>query len=269
MSKYICSFRRRNAGAARDISKIFKQNRKNFVHFRADPKACQRACSSNFKVLCSNLIPPSCFLALFLMRVNTSCNLRFFTSNNRDFEGESLLVVGLLKGAFMAVSDVARNLAVPNHIDFMVASSYGHGVTSSGVIKLKKDLGIDPSGRHVLIVEDLIDTGTTLEWIKRYLQTKKCKSIKICCILDKKARRTADVKVDYIGFLCPDEFVVGYGMDFAEDFRTLPFVGVLKPEAYKTNTTASTAPGSPKRLSQEVPQEDGMTALHLATADES
>eukprot|EP00940_MAST-03C_sp_MAST-3C-sp2_P003279 g3279.t1 len=152
---------------------------------------------------------------------------------SKDYDGESVIVVGLLKGAFMAVADVARHLTIPNEIDFMVASSYGQGTVTSGVIKLKKDLGINPAGRHILIVEDLIDTGTTLKWIKDYLLSKNPKSVKLCCILDKKARRTADVRVDYVGFECPDEFVVGFGMDYAGHFRTLPFVGVLKPSAYK------------------------------------
>ena len=171
---------------------------------------------------------------------------------SKDYEGESVLVVGLLKGAFIAVADVARNLTVPNQIDFMVASSYGHGTETSGVIKLKKDLDVDPSGKNILIVEDLIDTGTTLEWIKKYLLTKDPKSVRICCILDKKARRTSTVKVDYVGFDCPDEFVVGYGMDFAGDFRTLPFVGVLKPSAYSSSApdavAAKGSPRSPRKL---------------------
>jgi hypoxanthine phosphoribosyltransferase len=167
---------------------------------------------------------------------------------SNDLKGESVLVVGLLKGAFIAVADVARHLTVPNKIDFMVASSYGHGTETTGVIKLKKDLDVDPSGKHILIVEDLIDTGTTLEWIKKYLLTKEPKSVRICCILDKKARRTSSVKVDYVGFECPDEFVVGYGMDFAGDFRTLPFVGVLKPSAYKSTAESDvvSAKGSPR-----------------------
>ena len=171
---------------------------------------------------------------------------------SKDYEGESVLVVGLLKGAFIAVADVARNLTVPNQIDFMVASSYGHGTETSGVIKLKKDLDVDPSGKNILIVEDLIDTGTTLEWIKKYLLTKDPKSVRICCILDKKARRTSTVKIDYVGFDCPDEFVVGYGMDFAGDFRTLPFVGVLKPSAYSSSApdavAAKGSPRSPRKL---------------------
>jgi hypoxanthine phosphoribosyltransferase len=98
---------------------------------------------------------------------------------------------------------------------------------------LKKDLARDPSGQHILIVEDLIDTGNTLKWLKHYLLTKRCASVRLCTLLDKKARREhGDVTVDYVGWVCPDEFVVGYGMDYAEDYRCLPFVGALRPEAY-------------------------------------
>lgn len=97
---------------------------------------------------------------------------------------------------------------------------------------MKKDIDVDPKGKHVLIVEDLIDTGNTLAWVKKHFESKEVASFKLCCLLDKKARRIAEVDVDYVGFDCPDEFVVGYGMDFAEHYRTLPFVGVLKPEAY-------------------------------------
>ena len=114
----------------------------------------------------------------------------------------------------------------------MVVSSYGRGTTSSGSVKLKKDLSIDPHNQHILIIEDLIDTGNTLLWIREHLKTKQCASVKICCLLDKKARRTANVDVEFVGFECPDEFVIGYGMDFADDYRCLPFVGVLKPSAY-------------------------------------
>ena len=150
-----------------------------------------------------------------------------------DHVGEDIMVVGLLKGAFLAVADVARHLTVANTVDFMVASSYGgKSTTSSGTVRLKKDLDIDPAGKHIVIVEDLIDTGNTLQWVKAYLQTKGVKSVKICCILDKVSRREADVQIDYVGWECPDEFVVGYGMDFDEEYRTLPFIGVLKPEAY-------------------------------------
>ena len=155
-------------------------------------------------------------------------------SESYEDKTESILVVGLLKGAFLAVADVARALTVPNKIDFLVASSYGGtNTTSTGTVRLKKDLDIDPANKHILIVEDLIDTGNTLAWVKSYLLTKNCKSVKICCILDKKERREVNLDIDFVGFVCPDEFVVGYGMDFDEEYRTLPFVGVLKPEAYQ------------------------------------
>lgn len=153
---------------------------------------------------------------------------------SKDFAGEEVIIVGLLTGAFMAMADVSRHLTIPNSVDFIAASSYGNGTESSGTIKLKKDLTADPKGKNIVIVEDLIDTGTTLAWIKSYFLMKEPKCVKICTILDKPARRKADIKVDYVGFKCPDEFVVGYGMDFAEAYRTLPFVGVLKEEAYKT-----------------------------------
>jgi len=151
---------------------------------------------------------------------------------SKDYAGKKVLVIGLLAGAFVFVADLLRNVNIQYELDFMVVSSYGRHTTTSGNIKVKKDLSIDPAGLHVLILEDLIDTGVTLKWIKQYLSTKNCASIKIACLLDKKARRVADVEVDYVGFLCPDEFVVGYGMDFRDEYRCMPFVGVLKPEAY-------------------------------------
>ena len=119
---------------------------------------------------------------------------------------------------------------------FVRSSILDSQTTSSGSINLKKDIDVDPKGKHVLIVEDLIDTGNTLAWVKKHFESKEVASFKLCCLLDKKARRIADVAVDYVGFDCPDEFVVGYGMDFAEHYRTLPFVGVLKPEAYMYST---------------------------------
>eukprot|EP00747_Dinoflagellata_sp_TGD_P162560 gnl/TRDRNA2_/TRDRNA2_180278_c0_seq1.p1 gnl/TRDRNA2_/TRDRNA2_180278_c0~~gnl/TRDRNA2_/TRDRNA2_180278_c0_seq1.p1 ORF type:complete len:230 (-),score=59.93 gnl/TRDRNA2_/TRDRNA2_180278_c0_seq1:96-785(-) len=164
---------------------------------------------------------------------------------SQDFNGEPVVVVGLLTGAFMAVADVARHLTLPNTVDFVAASSYGSGTSSSGTVKLKKDLSHDPQGKNIVIVEDLIDTGTTLAWIKNFFLTKKPKCVKVCCILDKPARRNADITVDYVGFECPDEFVVGYGMDFAEDYRTLPFVGVLKEEAYKPGLVKPEEKNSP------------------------
>jgi len=153
---------------------------------------------------------------------------------SKDYAGETVICVGLLKGAFVFLSDMVKHFTVPYEVDFMVVSSYGHGTTSSGSVKLKKDLGIDPSGRHVLILEDLIDTGKTLHWICNHLKSKNAKSVKIAVMLNKTSRRDkdSDVKIDYVGYECEDSFVVGLGMDFAEQYRGLPFVGVLKPEAY-------------------------------------
>jgi len=151
---------------------------------------------------------------------------------SKEYAGKSILCVGLLKGAFVFTSDLTRYLTVPYQIDFMAVSSYGHGTTSSGSVKLKKDLDIDPRGKHILVIEDLIDTGNTLAWMLKHLASKDCASVKLCCLLDKKSRRTTAVNVDFCGWECPDEFVIGYGMDFAEEYRALPFVGVLKREAY-------------------------------------
>lgn len=151
---------------------------------------------------------------------------------SEDYKGKRVLCVGLLTGAFVFLTDLLRHFTVPYEVDFMVVSSYGRGTTSSGSVKLKKDLSIDPQGRDILIIEDLIDTGNTLSWIKEHLKVKQCKSVKICCLLDKKARRTAAVDVDYVGFECPDEFVIGYGMDYADEYRCIPFVGILKEQCY-------------------------------------
>eukprot|EP00455_Lapot_gusevi_P034018 TRINITY_DN373_c0_g1_i1.p1 TRINITY_DN373_c0_g1~~TRINITY_DN373_c0_g1_i1.p1 ORF type:complete len:246 (+),score=91.04 TRINITY_DN373_c0_g1_i1:68-805(+) len=153
---------------------------------------------------------------------------------SRDYAGKTIIAVGLLSGAFVFVADLLRNMNIAYEVDFMAVSSYGAGTTTSGSVKLKKDVSIDPRNRHVLIIEDLIDTGRTLQWIKDYFHSKNCASVALCCLLDKRARREVDVHVDYIGYECPDEFVVGYGMDFANQYRCCPFVGVLRPEAYMT-----------------------------------
>lgn len=130
------------------------------------------------------------------------------------------------------LADLLRHFTIPYKVDFMVVSSYGAATTSSGSIRLNKDMGLDASGMDVLIIEDLIDTGNTLHWIQNHLKSKGCASIKICCLLDKKERRTVPITADYVGFECPDEFIVGYGMDYGEDYRCLPFIGVLKSKAF-------------------------------------
>lgn len=150
----------------------------------------------------------------------------------KDYEGKNLILIGVLKGAVMFMADLARAIDLPLSIDFMAVSSYGNSTRSSGIVKIIKDLDINIEGKDVLIVEDIIDSGLTLSYLKETLLGRKPKSLKICTILDKPERREADVKVDYRGFEIPDKFVVGYGLDFGEKYRNLPFIGVLKTELY-------------------------------------
>eukprot|EP00164_Ancoracysta_twista_P002152 GFYU01002841.1.p1 GENE.GFYU01002841.1~~GFYU01002841.1.p1 ORF type:complete len:227 (-),score=78.60 GFYU01002841.1:413-1093(-) len=154
---------------------------------------------------------------------------------SRDYAGRDKppIFIGLLTGAFVFVADFLRKVSIPYEIEFMALSSYGKSTTSSGVVKLLKDIDVDPEGRDIVFLEDICDSGRTFTWLIDYLKSKKCNSVRFCCLLDKIARRTVDVKIDYIGFECPDAFVVGYGMDYAGSYRCLPFVGVLKPEVYE------------------------------------
>ncbi|MBQ9936734.1 MAG: hypoxanthine phosphoribosyltransferase [Oscillospiraceae bacterium] len=151
---------------------------------------------------------------------------------SRDYEGKNLLLVSILKGSVTFMADLMRAISIPLKIDFMAVSSYGSGVKTSGVVKIIKDLDIDLSGYDVLIVEDILDSGMTLKYITELLKTRGTKSIKIATLLDKPSRRKADVKADYYGFDIPDEFVVGYGLDYDEKYRNLSYIGVLKPEVY-------------------------------------
>lgn len=148
------------------------------------------------------------------------------------YKDKNLLMVSVLKGSVVIMADLMRSVTVPCRIDFMSVSSYGSGVKTSGVVKIIKDLDIPIDGYDVLIVEDILDSGMTLSYIMEILQSRNPKSIRLCTLLDKPDRRTADVKADYAGFVVPDEFVVGYGLDYAEKYRNLPYVGVLKPEVY-------------------------------------
>ncbi len=150
-----------------------------------------------------------------------------------DYEGRDLLLVSILKGAVVFMADLMRAVAIPCAIDFMVVSSYGGANTSStGLVKIIKDLDQDLSGKDVLIVEDILDTGITLSHLMPMLQMRKPNSLRLCTILSKPSRRKADIEPDYCGFEVPDEFVVGYGLDYDEKYRNLPYVGVLKPEVY-------------------------------------
>ena len=150
----------------------------------------------------------------------------------QDYEGKNPLLICVLKGGLMFLADLMREIHMPLEIDFMAVSSYGDATESSGVVRILMDLERNIRGRHVLIVEDIIDTGRTLNYIIENLQTRGPASIKVCTLLDKPARRLLDIPLDYVGFEIPDRFVIGYGLDFGEIYRNLPFVGVLKPELY-------------------------------------
>jgi len=151
---------------------------------------------------------------------------------SRDYQGKSILMVGILKGAVIFFADLIRYITVPLSIDFMAVSSYGAATESSGVVQTIKDLGQDIEGKHVILVEDIIDSGLTLKYLLDNLQTRKPASIKVCALLDKPSRRKADVYPDYNGFVIPDHFVVGYGLDYAERYRNMREIGILKPKVY-------------------------------------
>jgi hypoxanthine phosphoribosyltransferase len=152
-----------------------------------------------------------------------------------DYAGRSVTLVSVLKGSLPFMADLMRAIDVPVQIDLMEVSSYGGATTeSSGLVRILKDLSSSISGRDVLIVEDIIDTGLTLNYLLRYLRGKNPASLRICALLDKPARRLVEIPIDYTGFTIPDEFVVGYGLDFGEFYRNLPFIGVLRRELYET-----------------------------------
>jgi hypoxanthine phosphoribosyltransferase len=151
---------------------------------------------------------------------------------SRDYEGKDLLLLSVLKGSVLFLSDLMRHISVPHSIDFMATSSYGTGMESSGVVRILKDLDAPIEGRDVLIVEDIIDTGRTLDYLVRILNARAPRSLHICTLLDKLSRREVPVPVDYTGFEIPDRFVFGYGLDYAERYRNLPYVAVLAPEFY-------------------------------------
>ncbi|MGN0164204.1 MAG: hypoxanthine phosphoribosyltransferase [Candidatus Ornithomonoglobus sp.] len=151
---------------------------------------------------------------------------------NKDFEGEEIIAVVILKGSIMFAADLIRCLTMNVKLDFMQASSYGSGTSSSGVINIKKDLDSDIEGKNVLIIEDIIDSGRTLSLLKTELQSRGAKTVKIAALLSKPERRVVEVEAEYIGAEIPDEFVVGYGLDFDEKYRQMDYIGILKPEAY-------------------------------------
>ena len=147
---------------------------------------------------------------------------------SRDYAGEEVVLIGTLKGAVMFMADIMKSITLDTQIDFIAASSYGSGTVSSGKVKIKKDIEIDIAGKHVIIIEDIIDTGNTLKYLKDYFLSQGPKSLKICTLLDKPSRRTADVAGDYVGFTVEDLFVIGYGLDFDQKYRNLPYISYLE-----------------------------------------
>lgn len=151
----------------------------------------------------------------------------------RDYAGKAPLMIGILRGSVIFMADLVRQIDLPITMDFMVVSSYGAGTVSSGLVNIKKDLEEDIRGRDVIIVEDILDTGNTLVKLTAELLRREPASLKLCVMLDKPSRRTTPIKADYVGFSIPDAYVVGFGLDFDQGYRQLPYVGVLKPEIYE------------------------------------
>ena len=149
-----------------------------------------------------------------------------------EFQGRNPLFLGVLKGSFVFMSDIVRACQIRSDIEFIAVSSYQNGTTSSGVVQITHDLQQDITGREIIVIEDILDSGNTLHFLKNYFLTKGAKSVTIVTLLDKPSRRTKAIKADYAGFEVPDEFVVGYGLDYAQQYRNLPYIGVLKPEVY-------------------------------------
>lgn len=152
---------------------------------------------------------------------------------SNDYKGKNLVLISILKGSVVFTADIMRCITIPCSIDFMSVSSYGNGTTSSGVVKIVKDLDSSLEGVDVLIIEDILDSGKTLNYLKKMLLSRNPASLKICTLLDKQERRQADITADYIGFSVPDEFIVGYGLDYAEKYRNLPYIGVLDERVYQ------------------------------------
>ena len=158
---------------------------------------------------------------------------------NRDYKCKNPMLISVLRGSFIFMADLVRALDIDCTIDFLAVSSYGKKSITTGAVKITKDLDMDIENRHIIVVEDILDSGLTLSYIMNLINAKNPASIRLCALLDKPARRTVPVYVDYSGFIIPDEFVVGYGLDYADRFRNLPYIGVLKPVVYGNNTNLS------------------------------
>lgn len=154
---------------------------------------------------------------------------------NETYKGEEVIFVCVLKGSLPFFADLVREVDFPVTFDAVCVSSYGASATSSGTLKIKLDSSVSFENKHVLIIEDILDTGNTLHNLMEHFKNRNPKSMKLCCLLDKPSRRIRDIKADFCGFEIPDEFVVGYGLDYAEKYRELPYIGVLKPEVYENN----------------------------------
>lgn len=152
---------------------------------------------------------------------------------SKDYAGKEIVAIAILKGAVVFFSDLVRAIDVPVHLDFMAASSYGASTKSSGTVKILKDLDYAVENKHVLIIEDIVDSGLTLNYLLDNIKQRKPASVKLCALLNKPERRKVNVHIDYCGFDVPDEFLVGYGLDYAEKYRNLPFIGILKPAIYE------------------------------------
>ncbi len=161
-----------------------------------------------------------------------ACVSRLAGEINRDYRGKNPLVVGILQGSFIFLADLVREITLPISLEFMAISSYGSGSESSGKVNIRMDLKTDIAGRDVILVEDILDSGNTLSTLMPMLEERKPASLRLCVLLDKPDRRVKPVEVDYRGFSIPDEFVVGYGLDYDQQYRNLPYIGILKPAVY-------------------------------------
>lgn len=150
----------------------------------------------------------------------------------KDYEGKEIMLISVLRGSFVFMADLCRRIDLPCTLDFMSVSSYGKGTSSSGQVQITKDLSSDISGKHIIVVEDILDSGNTLSYLLKLLEQRNPASIRLCTLLDKPERRVKQVEVHYSGFTIPDAFVVGYGLDYAEKYRNMPYIGILKPEVY-------------------------------------
>lgn len=151
---------------------------------------------------------------------------------SKDYEGKDLILIGILKGSVVFMSDLLKEITIPCRMDFMAVSSYGNSSSSSGVVRILKDLDYEIEGKHILVIEDIIDSGITLKYLLKYLKSKNPESVEVACLLNKQERRKVEIDVKYLGYEVPDYFLVGYGLDYAEKYRNLPFVGILKEEVY-------------------------------------